>query len=287
MGGENMLEQRLAGWTAIGAILGLLTACGGGGGGGSSAVASGGTVGQGGFVPSSATSVLAEGGTGAAPSTVGLSSNGLISVSGGGTASTVSRTARQVGVVEAFDSTDGRGVVISSPGIMAVASGGGSTSLEHTRFGVWVDGASVESLVESRDGVRGVSSFVIGDATPVAAMPTGGTASYSGKAVAVELRRGAGPRPLGGSLTATADFAKNRLDARASLNAADGSSGLDIAMPELVISGNGFAGAAIGGGLSGRARGGFAGPAASELGGVFELDGAYTVHGAFAGKDGG
>lgn len=276
-----MVERQLA----VLVLAGLLAACGGGGGGSSGASPTG-AVSQGGFVPSSATSVIAEGGSAGSSGTIRYSSTGSLSVGGSSSTVTQGGTVRRVSSVEAVDSDDGKAVVIYSPGIASVSSSSPSQGFEHTSYGIWLESDTGDIFAAASDAVDGVKSFVIGNPTPVSAMPQSGRATYDGSAVAIELRAGAVPRPLSGSLTATADFATNRLDATANLQAAGGGAGLDVSMPGLAISGNRFSGSASGGGLSGSVEGGFAGPAADELGGVFELNGAATVYGAFAGKSG-
>lgn len=266
----------------------LLAACGGGGGGSSGGGTTGASTQQTGLVLSpttkaDASTVIAQGGTGDGVTRVARSSNGSSSVSFGGTTQSWSAAATSVGSIELTESADGGTVVITSPG--TTASSDGTTSFEHTSFGIWLESSAIGVLIGSGNQVQQVSSFVIGDATVVGDMPRGGTATYRGSAVAVELRDGATPRPLDGPLTAAVNFGSGRIDATTDLKGSiDGAAFGRVSMAGLAISGNQFNGTATSSrGHVGSAKGGFAGPRAAELGGVFELEGPSTVHGAFAG----
>lgn len=266
----------------------LLAACGGGGGGSSGGGTTGASTQQTGLVLSpttkaEASTLIAQSGTGGGVTKVTRSSNGGASVSFSGTTQAWAITATSFGGVEVTESADRRTVVITSPG--TTASSTGTTSFEHTSYGIWLESSAIGVLTGSGNQVQQVSSFVIGDATAVGDMPRGGTATYRGNAVAVELRNGAAPRPLDGPLTATVDFGSGRLNATTDLKGSiDGAAFGRVSMSGLAISGNQFNGSATSSqGHVGSAKGGFAGPRAAELGGVFELEGPSTVHGAFAG----
>jgi hypothetical protein len=263
----------------------LLAACGGGGGGGSGATPSAATPQAGFALPAvgAGSTVIATNSSGSGSATVRYTSGGSATVSVGGVTRTWRGTPTVVGDVEVTESADGRTVVVTARNGANAAGPGGN--LSHTSYGIWLESSAVSVLAGSSNEVTRVSSFVVGNATPAGDMPTSGSATYRGEAVAVELRGGASPRPLSGPLNATADFGTGRVTATADLTgSADGSSFGRVSMSNLAISGNAFSGSAISSsGHAGVAQGGFAGPAAVEVGGTFELSGPSTVHGAFAG----
>ena len=263
----------------------LLAACGGGGGGSGG----GGSVGtaspQGGLTLPTAgngSSVIAESGTLGGLQIVRQTTSGKSSVSVAGTPQTWRNTTTPIGDLAVFRSLDGASAVVT--GGNGTSGAANITSFEYTNFGVWLESSASGVLTGPSNEVSGAGGFVIGDPTPVGDMPRAGSASYSGRAVAVELRDGQAPRPLSGTLDATVDFNAGRLSAAADLaGAADGSSFGRVSMDGLSISGNRFSGAASAGDRTGSVEGGFAGPGAAELGGSFALEGSSTVHGAFAG----
>jgi hypothetical protein len=263
----------------------LLAACGGGGGGGGGTTPSAATSQAGFALPAggAGSTVIAANGSGGGGTAVRYTSGGSATVSVGGVTQSWRGTPTIVGDVEVTESADGRTVVVTArDGANSAGSGG---NLSYTSYGIWLESSAVSVLAGSSNEVTRVSSFVVGDATPVGDMPTSGSASYRGEAVAIELRGGASPRPLSGPLNATADFGTGRVTATADLTgSADGSSFGRVSMSSLAISGNTFSGSATSSsGHAGSATGGFAGPAAVELGGAFELNGPSTVHGTFAG----
>ena len=261
----------------------LLAACGGGGsgsGGGSPSGGGGATTPQGGLtlpIASSNSTVIAEEGAESGSPVVRYTSGGSASVSFGGITKTWRGTPTVTGDVAINESSDGRTVVVTARSA--------ATSLQYASYGVWLESRATTVLAGSSSEVTGVSSFVIGDPTPLAAMPRAGTASYRGQAVAVELRGSETPRTMSGPLTASVDFAAGRLSATADLSAGgDGTGPGRVTMNGLAINGNQFAGSAAAGSHTGSVKGGFAGPNAAELGGTFELSGPSTVHGAFAAR---
>jgi hypothetical protein len=264
----------------------LLAACGGGGGGSSGGGSIGSATPQGGLVlPASthASSLIAESGTSGGLRIVQQSSGGTSSVSFGGSSQTWRSGVSRIGDLGVYQTTDGtRAVVTSSGGSSSAAA---ISSLSYTSYGVWLETSASGTLTSTSDQITGAGGFVIGDPTPPSDMPTVGSASYSGQAVAVELRNGQVPRTLSGTFDATADFSNGRVTASADLDdAVSGAAFGRVTMNGLAISGNQFSGSASAGSLSGSVEGGFAGPAAAEIGGSFELTGASTVHGAFAGS---
>lgn len=280
-----MMPRR--GLALMGTVL-LLAACGGGGGGGSGGTPSpSAATAQGGFaLPAggAGSTVIAQDGSSTGGTTVRYSSGGSASVSFGGVTRTWRGTPTIVGDVEVTESNDGRTVVVTAKGGGGTAGSG--AGLTHTSFGVWLESSATSVLAGSSGQVTSVTSFVVGNATPVSDMPRAGSASYRGEAVAVEFRDGASPRPLNGPLDATANFSTGRLTATADLtDSRNGAAFGSVAMNALAINGNRFNGGASSTlGHAGTAQGGFAGPNAAELGGTFELNGPSTVHGAFAGK---
>lgn len=266
----------------------LLAACGGGGGGGGSSggEAVGSATPQDGLVlpaSTSASSLIAETGTSSGLRIVKQSSGGTSSVSFGGSAQAWRSGVSRIGDLGVYQTTDGtRAVVTSSGGSSSAAA---ISSLSYTSYGVWLETSASGTLTSTSDQITGAGGFVIGDPTPPSDMPTVGSARYSGQAVAVELRAGALPRTLSGTFNASADFGNGRVTASADLDdAVSGAAFGRVTMNGLAISGNQFSGSASAGSLTGSVEGGFAGPAAAEIGGSFELTGASTVHGAFAGS---
>jgi hypothetical protein len=266
----------------------LLAACGGGGGGGGggSAPTPSAATAQAGFaLPTggAGSTVIAENGSGGGGTTVRYTSGGSATVSVGGVTRSWRGSPTVVGDVEVTESADGRTVVVTAKDGANTAGTGGN--LSYASYGIWLESNAVSVLAGSSNQVTRVSSFVVGNATPVGDMPGSGSATYRGQAVAVELNGNASPRTLSGPLNATADFASGQVTATADLTgSADGSSFGRVSMSNLAISGNTFSGSATSSaGHTGSAEGGFAGPSAVELGGTFELNGPSTVHGAFAG----
>jgi len=240
------------------------------------------TASQAGFVLPAAnagSTVIAQDGVNGGSAVVRYTSGGSASVSFGGKTTTWRGTPTTVGDVEVTESNDGRTVVVT-----ARSGAASSTALEYTSYGVWLESSASGVLSGTSGQVTSVSSFVIGDPTPVTAMPQSGTASYRGQAVAVELREGQLPRTLSGRLDATVDFGRNRLDATTDLATASGAPFGTVTMSNVGIRGNEFSGTATGATHAGTVEGGFAGPGAAEIGGSFELNGPSTVHGAFAGS---
>ena len=267
----------------------MLAACGGGGGGSSGGGGPTGTAApQGGLTlptAGSGSSVIAENGTLGGLQIVHQTLSGKSSVSVAGTPRTWGSTTTPIGDLSVFRSLDGTSAVVTSSGGGGSSGGAAISSLEYTSYGVWLESSASGVLTGSSDQVSGAGGFVIGDATPVGDMPRTGSASYSGRAVAVELRDGQVPRTLSGTFDATADFGSGTVTAGADLrDAVNGASFGRVAMNGLGIRGNTFSGAASTGSHSGTVEGGFAGPRAAELGGSFALEGSSTVHGAFAGS---
>lgn len=269
----------------------LLAACGGGGGsgGGSTGGGSAAPAGSQGGLPlpnsGNGTTVIAENGTLGDLRIVRQSGSGTSSVSVGGAPRTWQNGSASIGDLAVFNSSDGTSAVVTGGN----GSGGASSieSLQYTSFGVWLEASATGVLSGSSERISGAGGFVIGDATPVGDMPEGGSASYRGRTVGVELDGDSPARPLSGDFTANVDFARGVISATADLaGAVDGAPFGTIAMDSLGIAGNSFSGTArtIDGRLNGSVEGGFAGPSASELGGSFELGGSATVHGAFAGS---
>lgn len=156
--------------------------------------------------------------------------------------------------------------------------------MSHQAFGQWLEGLGSSVFAADRDVALATAGFDLSAPTPLSNMPTTGTASYRGGVVAGEFVAGELTATLDGDLVASADFARGRIDAAAELaNAATGAAWGQVSFDTLAISGGGFAGSAVSSkGHSGLAEGTFFGPAASEIGGLFELDGPSVIKGAFA-----
>ena len=270
------------------AIVLLLAACGGGGSGGGSSGSS--TVGsasaQGGLLLPTAgngTGVIAQTGTAGGLRVVQQSGGGTARIGIGSTPETWQSGVTRIGDVGVYQTVDGTSAVVTSNG--GSSSAAAITGVSYLTYGVWLETSASGALTSSSDRITGAGGFVIGAPTPPGDMPSAGTASYRGDAVAVELRDQQVPRTLSGSFAASADFAAGRVAATVDLeDAVDGSAFGRVTMNGLAISGNQFTGSATGGGLGGSVEGGFAGPRAAEIGGSFELTGSSTVYGAFAGS---
>ena len=282
-----MAAQRLGSM----AIVLLLAACGGGGGGSGGGGSSGSSVGgsasvQGGLVLPAAgngSSVIGQTGTLGGLRVVQQSGAETASVSLGSTPQTWQNGVTRVGDLGVYQTMEGTSVVVT--GSSGASSAAAISNLSYTSYGVWLETRASGALTSTSEQITGAGGFVIGEPTRPSDMPRAGGATYSGEAVAVELRDGQVPRTLSGKFDATADFGSGTVSARADLrDAVNGSSFGRVTMNGLGIRGNEFSGTASAGSHSGTVEGGFAGPGAAEIGGSFELNGPTTVHGAFAGS---
>jgi len=157
---------------------------------------------------------------------------------------------------------------------------------DYQSFGAW------ESVSGGGTALR-ASSF--GAATPAAAVPSTGTATFTGKLGGMYVSPGGQGAIASADLRVVADFGARSLSLASSnstlLRAPAGAYAaphLDLGGTLTYASGSGaFSGtlASAGGSLSGASNGSFYGPAAQELGGVFALKSATAAE-AFAGAYG-
>ena len=160
----------------------------------------------------------------------------------------------------------------------------GRGTIKHAEFGAWLESHGAELLVGGTRDALTAAGFTTADATPVDQMPSSGTASYRGDALARETANGSVLGDLVGSFSATADFSAGTVAGAAELaDAASGAAWGEVTMDSLEITGNSFTGAAGSSrGHAGLAGGGFMGADAADIGGGFELHGATTVMGVFS-----
>ena len=182
-------------------------------------------------------------------------------------------------------------VTVSEKGISTFAKGDGLSGklnvvgeeLDYSVFGYWVQKTD-DNVFEDAGTIWG------GLKTAADNMPTDGTATYVGKAVAVEYDSGA-LNELTGVLTATANFDPKSMsfNAKMDMKTADDSDWGQIrTAKDLDITGRGFQGGFVSnqGHTSGYGKGQFNGPGAAEVVGQFGLEsnGMTNVRGAFGGK---
>ena len=162
-------------------------------------------------------------------------------------------------------------------------------NLDHSLFGYWAN--------KTDNPVWGVDTIWGGQKTLVDDMPTG-TATYAGKAVAMEYGADADQVPvvneLSGTLNATVNFDDMKFGATMDMKMADGSDWGQIkTIKGLAITGSGFKGDGFVSNpvsgqrhKSGYGKGQFNGPGAAEVVGTFGLNsnGMTNVRGAFGGK---
>ena len=168
------------------------------------------------------------------------------------------------------------------------------TQLDHTAFGYWGT-ADADASTDDSTVLKTGGTYYGGLKT--ANMPTTGTASYAGSAVAIETESASRTvmSELVGTMTATADFANGIVDGSLSLkdaysNAAWGT----VSTGQLNISGTGFSGykatakregSTLNDYTGGAVKGNFFGPDAAEMGGAYDLNnGTTNLRGAFGAK---
>lgn len=173
--------------------------------------------------------------------------------------------------------------------ITTFANGSAPGEFDYQTYGTWTRAPSDFAQLMSRS---------TGQATPTAALPTTGTATFTGTARGVYTIAGNATRqPTTADMNAAVNFGARQI-AFSTANTVIGPGGAgEGARPELDITGtltyapgvNSFTGTvtAPGAGLSGNANGRFYGPAAQEIGGVYSLgspDGISGMTGGFGGK---
>lgn len=170
-----------------------------------------------------------------------------------------------------------------------------SQPFNYTQLGSWAQ-CSANCVTGTANGVLGY--FVQGDATAPANIPTTGTATYSGAVVGTYTDASGNLAVTNASMNSVSNFAARSISFSSSgTTATPVISGIAAAAPTLDLTGtltyaagqNLFAGIVNSGtGIStmtGTASGRFNGPAAEEVGGVYNLSGAGGAHiGAFAGQ---
>lgn len=172
----------------------------------------------------------------------------------------------------------------------------GADNLDWTRVGVWGTGGPWDYF---ESPLRRRGAFVAGYETPAAALPTSGTASYTGVvggAVYVPAPGGFDEASLAGSASFTADFGlRSVAGAVTGMNAGGSAAWNDVTFTS-AIAGNGFSGStsvtttpagtwSLAGNATGTIEGTFFGPAAQEAGAVWTLfDGTRAAIGTLRGK---
>lgn len=167
-----------------------------------------------------------------------------------------------------------------------------SPNLDWTNFGRWSD--TYPGDWNSTNGGRRDGVFVLGYATPVAAVPTGGTANYGGTA-AGSVYLPTGGLPLSGSASLVADFGTATVTGTLTGMTAASAPWNDIRFSSSIV-GNSFSGnaqvtsapggtASLGLGGTGTIQGLFFGPLANEIGAVWTLfDGANAAIGTIGAR---
>jgi hypothetical protein len=180
----------------------------------------------------------------------------------------------------------GRAVSANGQNI-AVAADPIAQGFNYQTFGAWMTGLGT--------GSGSAGAFSAGAVTPVASMPTIGTATYNGTAGGIYVDSSGNTFAAAGSSALTANFANHSVAYSTSGTTAVDSTGTALANPSilnmqgsLTLAGNSnaFGGAVSTGTLNGTARGQFYGPTANEAGGTFALTGpgASSYLGAFGAK---
>jgi C-lobe and N-lobe beta barrels of Tf-binding protein B len=216
-----------------------------------------------------------------------LDAYGLTYVSG----SDASRLSTQPGIDVAWRaSTVERSAFTSIPsdGVALVANPFES-GWDYQSFGVWSEpqGAAVENLY--------ANSF--GAATPGSAVPSSGSASFSGKLAGMYVDPAGQGSMAAANLNVDVDFSRRTLNLASSGMSLARDPSLASAAPHLEVSGtltyspgsSGFSGTLVnaGGTMTGTSNGQFYGSAAQELGGTFVLAAPATVEkfvGAYGAK---
>lgn len=177
-------------------------------------------------------------------------------------------------------STDGLRLYQSETAILISSTPEGETlgeRLDYTTFGRWreFDSAGIDAFTDGAAFFAGVPT------NSLSAMPTTGSATYTGSASGQALAQNRSfVTALSGSMSATADFNANQLDldfTLTRLSTAEFWGSVDA--NDLSIAGDSFSGDGVTSSLghTGSASGRFFGPDAVELGGVIELESDLSV----------
>lgn len=160
---------------------------------------------------------------------------------------------------------------------------------QYLSYGEWFEQSAATGPVQ---GVYGL--LVVGQPTPPASIPTTGSATYTGESSGFGVRSNGSIIDFEASFSATANFVARTVSV-GTTGTRDTTGTTAIAAPQHNYSGtlsyaagsNLFTGpiATAASGITGTATGRFFGPAAQEMGGVFEGAGTdVRVMGSFAGK---
>jgi hypothetical protein len=158
----------------------------------------------------------------------------------------------------------------------------GGSGLNYTTYGLW-EVRETDFLGDTDE--RSVFARSFGFLTPDSAMPTTGLATYTGRMDGRYSASLATNQILNGSFQLTADFAAATVTGAFTNVTLEGVNFRDINVSSS-ISSNNFLGTVttapavagqIGPDMSGSIRGGFYGPSAEEVGGVFEMSGGGAV----------
>lgn len=171
------------------------------------------------------------------------------------------------------DSGTGTLAALGQPGIdryedAAIVANPYALGWNYQTFGAWNE--------QRADGTSAVVAGSFGNPTPASAVPSAGTATFTGKMAGFHVSSAGAQSVVASELTVNADFSTRSLGLATSGTRLGG-----VAAPHLDLRGtltyasgtSAFSGTvtSAGGTLSGASRGQFYGPAAQELGGSFEL----------------
>ncbi|MCB1883791.1 MAG: transferrin-binding protein-like solute binding protein [Geminicoccaceae bacterium] len=198
---------------------------------------------------------------------------GITIAQGGATVAVLTAGATDDGFTD-YASADGKAIGLASePGGSPLGAG----PLDYTAFGVWA------TATADGGGYDEAGAFFGGVRTAADAVPTTGSADYTGAATAVETGGDAGGLLLG-TFEAAADFAAGSVRGDIALKDAAGTWGTidtgPLAIADAAFSGDGITSS---NGHVGTVGGRFFGPAAEEVGGTFCLTGPSSVRGSFGG----
>jgi hypothetical protein len=314
----SAMINRFSASILLGSAAIALAGCGGGGGGGGPAPAPAAPAGFTSFsaLPKSATTTISgttlegsytagvQGVTSISTLTDGTGNVALtLDAAGTKTAVTVNGAKSSV----SYSATDGSVQTtlagLGAPNVSVVYSANKQNALisadyvglgySYQTYGIWLTGYGTPS--------GNVGAISVGSTTPVASIPTTGTATFTGYAGGIYVEPIGVANLTSANLSMTADFANRSISFATTntemyqLNALVNSPnpGL-ILIPSLNMTGtltysagtNSFSGPISAGSLTGQAKGQFYGPAATEIGGTFAVKGSgvTTYAGAFGGK---
>jgi hypothetical protein len=149
--------------------------------------------------------------------------------------------------------------------------------LSSSNYGIW-------SHSDANGNVTAVGAFATGTETLATNLPTTGSATYAGSAVATGTTGGQNVN-WAGTFNGAVDFQARTATVGLNLQASDGTSGaLNLSSGPLGMTGARYAGAISGSNVSGTTIGALYGPAGNEMAGVFNVAGSGTTAiGAYGG----